>query len=288
MIKINNTIISNNHPIYFIAEIGINHNADLNNVYKLIKAAKLAGCNAVKFQKRNPEECVPKDQWFIQKDTPWGKMSYIDYKKKMEFTKNEYKKIISYCKKIQIDWFASCWDISSVKFMNSLNIPCFKIASASVTDLNLIKEIKKTRKPIIISTGMSTMKQINNAIKFLSQKNLAILHCNSSYPAKYEELNINFIKKLKKIYKNSIIGYSGHEVGLSPTIAAAVLGAKIIERHITLDKSMWGTDQQTSIEPLGFARLIKDIRTIERSLGKDKKILYESEKKVMKKLRIND
>ena len=143
MIKINNTIISNNHPIYFIAEIGINHNADLNNVYKLIKAAKLAGCNAVKFQKRNPEECVPKDQWFIQKDTPWGKMSYIDYKKKMEFTKNEYKKIISYCKKIQIDWFASCWDISSVKFMNSLNIPCFKIASPSVTDLNLIKEIKK-------------------------------------------------------------------------------------------------------------------------------------------------
>ena len=273
---------------YFIAEIGINHNGELENVFKLIQAAKLAGCDAVKFQKRNPKDCVPKSQWNVLKDTPWGRITYIDYKEKMEFSKKDYKKIIDYCKKTEIDWFASCWDISSVYLMEELKIPCYKIASASLTDLNLIKEIKKTNKPVILSTGASTLKQIKTAVKILGQKNLAILHCNSSYPANYEELNLNMIKKFKKIFPKSIIGYSGHEIGLSPSSAAVVLGAKIIERHITLDKSMWGTDQQASIEPLGFARLIKDIKTIEKSMGVEKKIVYVSEKKVMKKLRIND
>jgi len=277
-----------NSETYFIAEIGINHNGELKNVYKLIQAAKLAGCDAVKFQKRNPEHCVPKLQWNIMKDTPWGRMTYIDYKKKMEFSKNDYKKIINYCKAIEIDWFASCWDISSVKLMEKLKIPCYKIASASLTDLNLVKAIKKTNKPVILSTGASTLNQIKKVVNIIGQKKLAILHCNSSYPAKYEELNLNMIKKLKKIFPRSIIGYSGHEIGLSPSLAAVVLGAKIIERHITLDKSLWGTDQQTSIEPLGFARMIKDIRTIEKSLGVEKKIVYESEKKVMKKLRLYD
>ena len=272
---------------YFIAEIGINHNGDLRNAFKLIQAAKLAGCDAVKFQKRNPKECVPKNEWNTLRDTPWGKMTYIDYKEKIEFKENDYRKIINFCKKIDIDWFASCWDVTSVRLMEKLKIPCYKIASASLTDLKLLREIKKTKKPIILSTGMSTMKQIQIAVKILGEKNLAILHCNSSYPAKYEELNLNLIKKFKKIFPKSIIGYSGHEIGLSPSAAAVVLGAKIIERHITLDKSMWGTDQQASIEPLGFARLIKDIRTIEKSLGGQKKIVYTSEKKVMKKLRIN-
>ena len=272
---------------YFIAEIGINHNGDLRNAFKLIQAAKFAGCDAVKFQKRNPKECVPKNEWNTLRDTPWGKMTYIDYKEKIEFKENDYRKIINFCKKIDIDWFASCWDVTSVRLMEKLKIPCYKIASASLTDLKLLREIKKTKKPIILSTGMSTMKQIQIAVKILGEKNLAILHCNSSYPAKYEELNLNLIKKFKKIFPKSIIGYSGHEIGLSPSAAAVVLGAKIIERHITLDKSMWGTDQQASIEPLGFARLIKDIRTIEKSLGGQKKIVYTSEKKVMKKLRIN-
>ncbi len=276
-----------NSRTYFIAEIGINHNGDLKNALKLIQAAKLAGCDAVKFQKRNPKECVPKNEWNNLRDTPWGKMTYINYKEKIEFNKNDYKRIINYCKKIDIDWFASCWDISSVKFMEKLKIPCYKIASASLTDTRLLREIKKTKKPIILSTGMSTMKQILIAVKTLGQKNLAILHCNSSYPAKYEELNLNMIKKFKKIFSKSIIGYSGHEIGLSTSAAAVVLGAKIIERHITLDKSMWGTDQQASIEPLGYARLIKDVRTIEKSLGLEKKIVYPSEKKVMKKLRLN-
>ena len=273
--------------VFICAEIGINHNGSIDIAKKLIDLAVSSGCDAVKFQKRNPKECVPKNEWNTLRDTPWGKMTYIDYKEKIEFKENDYRKIINFCKKIDIDWFASCWDVTSVRLMEKLKIPCYKIASASLTDLKLLREIKKTKKPIILSTGMSTMKQIQIAVKILGEKNLAILHCNSSYPAKYEELNLNLIKKFKKIFPKSIIGYSGHEIGLSPSAAAVVLGAKIIERHITLDKSMWGTDQQASIEPLGFARLIKDIRTIEKSLGGQKKIVYTSEKKVMKKLRIN-
>ena len=288
MIKTKNSLIDKNSPTYFIAEIGINHNGDINNAFKLIEASKLAGCNAVKFQKRFPKLCVPRDQWDIKKKTPWGEMSYIDYKERMEFSKNDYRKIINLCKDLKIDWLASCWDIKSVDFMEELKIPFYKVASASITDLKLLKKIKNTKKPMIISTGMSTVSQIRKAVKCLGEKNLGILHCNSSYPAIYEELNLNFIKKLFKLFPKAIIGYSGHEKGLSTTIAAAVMGAKIIERHITLDKSMWGTDQLASIEPLGYARLIRDIRLIESSLGDGNKIVYDSEKDVMKKLRIKN
>ena len=288
MIKTNNSIIGKNSPAYFIAEIGINHNGDINNAFKLIEASKLAGCNAVKFQKRFPKECVPKNQWNIKKKTPWGEMSYIEYKERMEFSKKDYQKIINLCKDLKIDWLASCWDLKSVEFMEDLKIPFYKIASASITDIKLLKKIKSTKKPVIISTGMSTLDQIKKAVKCLGEKNLGILHCNSSYPAKYEELNLNFIKKLFKLFPKALIGYSGHEKGLSTTIAAAVMGAKIIERHITLDKSMWGTDQLASIEPLGFARVIRDIRLIEASLGDGKKIVYDTEREVMKKLRIKN
>jgi len=273
-------------PVYFIAEIGINHNGDLNNVFELIKASKLAGCDAVKFQKRSPRDCVPKNQWNIKKKTPWGVMSYIQYKEKMEFSKKDYLKIIDLCSKLDIDWSASCWDLKSIDFMQELNIPYYKVASASITDLKLLSKIKKTKKPVIISTGMSTLSQIKKAVNILGENKLGILHCNSSYPAKYEELNLSFIPKLKKIFPKAIIGYSGHEKGLSTTVAAAVLGAKIIERHITLDKSMWGTDQLASIEPLGYARVIRDIRLIESSMGDGKKVVYKSEHEVMKKLRI--
>lgn len=276
----------NNSKVYFIAEIGINHNGDVNNALKLIEEAKKAGCNSVKFQKRYPRDCVPKKMWNIKKSTPWGEMTYIDYKEKMELNKNDYKKIIKFCKELKIDWFASCWDLKSVDFMEELNIPYYKVASASLTHIDLLKKIKKTKKPVIISTGMSTFKQIKKAVRILGHKNLGILHCNSSYPAKYEELNLKLIPKLKKIFPKSIIGYSGHEKGLSSTVAAAVLGAKIIERHITLDKAMWGTDQLASIEPMGFARVIRDIRIIETALGKPRKVVFQSEKEVMKKLRM--
>ena len=273
---------------FFIAEIGINHNGDINNALRLIESAKLAGCDAVKFQKRTPELAVPKKQWDVIRDTPWGKIRYLDYKKKIEFGLKEFKIIDKFCKKIGIIWTASCWDIPSIDFIEKFRVKFHKLPSACLTDLSLLKKLKKTNKPIIISTGMSTEKQIQKAVDILSQKNLAILHCNSSYPAQNNELNLRYIERLKSKFKKSIIGYSGHEMNLSSSVAAVVLGAKIIERHITLDKTMWGTDQQASIEPLGFARLIKDVKTVEDSLGKPIKIVYPSEIKVMKKLRKYD
>ena len=270
---------------FFIAEIGINHNGDIKNALKLIESAKLAGCDAVKFQKRTPKIATPKSSWDVMRETPWGKMKYIDYKKKIEFEKREYDIIDKYCKKIDIIWTASCWDVPSVKFIEKYKVKFHKVPSACITDILLLKELKKTNKPVIISTGMSTEKQIKKAVNILSQKNLSILHCNSSYPAQNYQLNLRYIEKLKKTYKRSIIGYSGHEMNLSSSVAAVVLGAKIIERHITLDKSMWGTDQQASIEPLGFARLIKDVRAVEKSLGRPVKIIYPEEKVIMSKLR---
>jgi N-acetylneuraminate synthase len=270
---------------FFIAEIGINHNGDINKALKLIEASKLAGCDAVKFQKRTPKIATPKSSWDMLRDTPWGKMKYIDYKNKIEFNKKEYDVIDKYCKKLDILWTASCWDIPSIKFIEKYKVQFHKVPSACITDFNLLRELKNTKKPIIISTGMSTEQQIKKAVKILSQKNLSILHCNSSYPARNNELNLNYIKKLKNNFKKSIIGYSGHEMNLSSSVAAVVLGAKIIERHITLDRSMWGTDQRASIEPLGFARLIKDVRTVEEALGKPIKKVFSDEKKIMLKLR---
>ncbi len=270
---------------FIIAEIGINHNGNLENALKLIEAAKFAGCNAVKFQKRTPELCVPKDQWFVKRETPWGVMNYIDYKKKIEFNKKDYDQIDNYCKKIDILWTASCWDIQALKFIERYKVKFHKVASACITDIQLLKEIKKTKKPVIISTGMSTEKEIHQAVKIFDEKNLAILHCNSSYPAPTNQLNLLYIKTLKKKYENAIIGYSGHEMNLASSVAAVVLGAEIIERHITLDKTLWGTDQKASIEPLGLARLIKDIRVVEQSLGFEKKIIYDEELKIKKKLR---
>lgn len=270
---------------FFIAEIGINHNGDIQNALKLIESSKLAGCDAVKFQKRTPKIATPKSSWNIMRETPWGKMKYIDYKKKIEFGKKEYDIINKFCKKINILWTASCWDIPSVNFIEQYKVKFHKVPSACITDLDLLKELKKTNKPIIISTGMSTEKQIQRAVKIVSQKNLSILHCNSSYPAQNHQLNLKYIEKLKTTYKKSVIGYSGHEMNLSSSVAAVVLGAKIIERHITLDKSMWGTDQQASIEPIGFARLIRDVRNVENSLGKPVKIVYPEEKIIMSKLR---
>ena len=274
-----------NNKTFFIAEIGINHNGNIKTALDLIDAAKLAGCNAVKFQKRDPEICVPLEEWDIKRDTPWGVMRYIDYKKKIEFGKKEYNIIDKHCKKLSILWTASCWDTKSVDFIESYKVKFHKVASACITDINLLKKLKKTKKPVIISTGMSTEKEIRNAVNILTQKNLAILHCNSSYPAPNNQLNLRYITKLKSRFKKSVIGYSGHEINLSSSLASVVLGARIIERHITLDKSMWGTDQMSSIEPLGFARLIKDVRAVEESMGVSKKVIFPGERKMMKKLR---
>lgn len=283
--KIGNRVIGSEEPVFIIAEIGINHNGSLDNVFKLIDLSKETGCDAVKFQKRTPEIAVPKSQWDVQRETPWGIMSYLDYKKKIEFSIDQYKEIDRYCKKKDIFWFASCWDEQAVEDIASVNAVCFKIASASLTDKATINSMLKYSVPLIMSTGMSTMNEIEESLKNISRETIGLLHATSSYPCEYEELNLNMIKTLKERFPTHVIGYSGHESGLVSTSAAVALGAKIIERHITLDRAMWGTDQAASLGPNGFRTLVQHIRTVEKALGDGIKKVYESEISIRDKLR---
>ncbi|MFO7523909.1 MAG: N-acetylneuraminate synthase family protein [Ignavibacteriaceae bacterium] len=284
-IKIGNRFIGDEHSCFIIGEIGINHNGSVAIAKKIIEGAKSAGCDAVKFQKRTPEICTPKDQWYIERDTPWGRMTYIDYRYKVEFGVDEYSEIDKFCKEIGIIWFASCWDEEALHFIEQFNPPIYKTASASLTDLELLKYHKLLNKPVIMSTGMSTINDIEAGVKILGTDNILIAHATSSYPAKNDELNLKMILTLKDKYPSIPIGYSGHEVGLAPTWAAVSLGASFVERHITLDRAMWGTDQAASVEVGGFQRLISNIRDIEASLGDGVKKIYDSEIPVMKKLR---
>ncbi|KIZ14457.1 N-acetylneuraminate synthase family protein [Streptomyces natalensis] len=272
-------------PVYITGEIGINHNGDLENAFALIDAAADAGCDAVKFQKRTPEICTPRDQWDIERDTPWGRMTYIDYRHRVEFDEDGYRAIDEYCKKRGIAWFASPWDVESVAFLEKFEVPCYKVASASLTDDELLRAMRATGRTVILSTGMSTPKQIRHAVEVLGSDNILLCHATSTYPAKAEELNLRMINTLQDEYPNVPIGYSGHETGLQTTLAAVALGATFVERHITLDRAMWGSDQAASVEPGGLARLVRDIRTIEDSLGDGVKKVYESELGPMKKLR---
>jgi N-acetylneuraminate synthase len=284
-VKVGNRFIGDGEPVYVIAEIGINHNGSMDNVIKMIDGAKSAGCDAVKFQKRTPELCVPKDQWYIERDTPWGRMTYIDYRHKVELTYDNYKTVDEYCNKIGMDWFASCWDEESVDFLEQFNPKLYKAASASLTDISLLKKKKATGKPLMISTGMSTMEEIEKAVSEIGTDNLMIAHSTSTYPCALEELNLKVIRTLKEKYPSVPIGYSGHETGLSPSWAAVALGACFVERHITLDRAMWGTDQAASVEVSGFQRLVANIRDIEKSLGDGVKKVYDSELGPRKKLR---
>jgi N-acetylneuraminate synthase len=269
-----------------IGEIGINHNGSIKTALKLIKECKKAGVDVVKFQKRNPDICVPEDQKNILKDTPWGQMTYLKYKKTIEFEKKQYDIIDRFCKKIGIQWTASVWDIPSFHFINSYSVPFIKIPSALITNSKLIEEIKMfSVHPIIISGGMSTIAELDQAVRWLGNKLYGILHCNSSYPCDYSEIDIRVIDMLKQKYSDIIIGYSGHEVDLLPTIVAVSAGAKIIERHVTIDRTMWGTDQQASLEIIELSNLVSTIRNIEIILGKSELTVYPSEIIVMKKLR---
>jgi N-acetylneuraminate synthase len=272
------------NPVYIIAEIGLNHNGDLGIAKKLIDAAALAGCDAVKFQKRTPELCVPPEQRNIMRETPWGTMMYIDYRYRVEFEFEQYAEIDRYCLEKGLDWFASCWDEPSVDFIEQFAPVCYKMASASLTDQALLRHTAATGRPIILSTGMSTMEEIRQAVAMLVPKKLLLAHATSTYPCPHEELNLRMIQSLKKEF-SCPIGYSGHEVGLQTTCAAVVLGATFVERHITLDRAMWGSDQAASVEPSGFARLVRDIRVIEKALGDGIKKVYESELPIRKKLR---
>jgi N-acetylneuraminate synthase len=277
--------IGNGQPCYVIAEIGINHNGSVEIAKKLIDGAVEANCNAVKFQKRTPEICVPKDQWNKMRDTPWGHMTYIDYKKKIEFGPDEYAEIDRYCSEKGIDWFASCWDEPSVDFIEQFNPVLYKMASASLTDHALLKKVKAAGKPIILSTGMSTLDEIKEAVGFLGLDNLLIAHSTSSYPCPPAELNLRMINTLQKMYPNTPIGYSGHETGLATTLAAVSIGASFVERHYTLDRAMWGSDHAASVETGGMVRLMKDIRDIETALGDGVKVVYQSEMEPRKRLR---
>jgi N-acetylneuraminate synthase len=283
-IALGERLIGGAQPAYIVAEIGLNHNGSVDIAKQLIDAAVLAGCDAVKFQKRTPEVCVPPEQRDVLRETPWGLITYLQYRYKVELGKDDYAEIDRYCRARSISWFASCWDEASVDFVEQFNPACFKIASASLTDDNLLRHYRKTGKPLIASTGMSTMAQIDHAVEVLGRQDLILLHATSTYPSKLEELNLRVIPRLIERY-GVPIGYSGHEVGLYTTLAAVVLGACVIERHITLDRAMWGSDQAASVEPQGFARLVKDIRAVEAGLGDGVKRVYESEIPVMRKLR---
>ncbi|MEW6532164.1 MAG: N-acetylneuraminate synthase family protein [Thermodesulfobacteriota bacterium] len=278
--------IGDGHPVYIIAEIGINHNGDPEIARKLIDAAVLAGASAVKFQKRTPELCVPSEQRDILRETPWGLITYMDYRYKVEFGQSEYTEIDRYCKERGIPWFSSSWDEPSVEFMEQFDPICHKVASACLSDDNLLRTINATGRPVILSTGMSTLEQIRHAVSLLDPERLLLAHCTSTYPCGIGELNLRMIRTLKAEFECPV-GYSGHEVGLPPSYAAVALGANFVERHITLDRAMWGTDQAASVEPWGFMRLVRDIRVIEQAMGDGVKKVYDSELPLIEKLRLN-
>ena len=282
-IKIGNRCVGDREPCFVVSEIGINHNGDIELAKRLIDAAVLAGCDAVKFQKRTIEVVFTSEELALNRESSFGTTNG-DLKRGLEFGQKEYEIIDTYCKERDILWFASCWDEGSVDFIDQFDPPCYKIASACLTDDNLLKHTQSKGKPILLSTGMSTMDQIRHAVEVLGLDDLVVLHCTSTYPSTPEELNLFMIKTLQREF-DCPIGYSGHEVGLATTLAAVVLGAKVIERHITLDRAMWGSDQAASVEPHGFARLVRDIRVFEKALGDGVKRVYESEVPIMNKLR---
>ena len=276
------------NKIYIIAEIGINHNGSIDVAKQLIDIAHVAGCDAVKFQKRNPDVCVPEHQKSVMRETPWGKMTYLEYKYKVEFGDSEYNEIDQYCKQKGIDWSASPWDLDSLDFLNKYNLSFIKIPSALLNNLDLISEAAKTAKKLILSTGMSTIEEVDTAVEAIKASNsncdFALLHCNSSYPAPNEDLNLRCIKTLQDRY-NCEVGYSGHEFGLTTSIASLCMGATIIERHITLDRTMWGTDQMCSVEPQGLIKLVRGVKELNQALGDGVKRVTETELPIKDKLR---
>jgi N-acetylneuraminate synthase len=284
-IKLGDRLVGDGHPVFIIAEIGINHNGDLGIAKQMIDAAVHAGADAVKFQKRMPEIATPPDQQTQMRETPWGYITYLEYRHKVEFNEEQYYEIEKYCKQQGITWLVSVWDQPSVDFMEKFDTPAYKVPSASLTDDSLIRKARATGKPLILSTGMSTMEQIHQGVKVAGEKDLVLMHCTSTYPCEPEELNLKMVETLRREFPNIPIGYSGHEVGLVPSAVAVALGACMVERHMTLDRAMWGTDQAASVEPGGFERLIKYIRVSEAALGDGVKKVYASEQSSLKKLR---
>ena len=283
-IKIADSRVGDGNPCFIIAEIGLNHNGDIELAKKLIDVAFVSGCNAVKFQKRTPELCVPLEQRNMMRETPWGYITYMEYRYKVEFGVEQYREIDRYCREKGIVWFASVWDEEAVEFIEQFDVPCYKVASASLTDDKLLRHVKRTNRPVILSTGMSTIEEVDHAVDVLGKNDLILMHTCSAYPAKYEELNLRIIPMLRRRY-DVPVGYSGHETGLPSTVAAVALGACMVERHVTLDRAMWGSDQAASLEPNGINRLVRDIRLVEMSLGSDVKEVQPREIPLIQRLR---
>ncbi len=283
-IRFGGRLVGDGHPTCIVAEIGINHNGDLGIARQLIDAAVHAGVDAVKFQKRTPELCIPVEQRDLMRDTPWGYISYLEYRRRVEFGYDEFVEIDRHCRSRGVPWFASVWDEPSVDFLEPFEPIGYKIPSAALTDQNLLRHARATDRPIVLSTGMSTMEQIRQAVQAIGEDNLILLHTTSTYPCDPDELNLTMIQTLRREFPCPI-GYSGHEVGLVPSVVAVALGACMVERHITLDRAMWGSDQAASVEPGGFERLVKYIRVTEKALGDGIKRVYRSELPSLRKLR---
>lgn len=284
-VSIGSRVIGGGRPAYVIAEIGLNHNGDVDIAKRLIDVAAKAGADAVKFQKRTPEISTPEHMRGVLRETPWGTMTYFEYRHRIEFGRDEYVEIGDHATMLGLDWFASPWDVPSVEFLEDLNVVAHKVASASLTDAELLVALRETGKPIILSTGMSTIEQIDRALDTLGTDRVVLMHATSTYPLEPEEANLRMISTLRDRYPGIPVGYSGHERGLQISLAAVALGAVAVERHITLDRTMWGSDHAASLEPTGLEHLVRDIRVIERALGDGVKRVFDSERAPMAKLR---
>lgn len=282
-VRIGKSEVGDGCPCYIIAEIGINHNGDIETAKKLIDLARVSGCDAVKFQKRTIEVVYSPAELAAPRESPFGETN-ADLKYGLEFEFEDYEEIDRYCREKNIPWFASCWDEASVDFIDKFDVPCYKIASACLTDDDLLRYTRSKGKPIILSTGMSTLEQIDHAVEVLGKKDLVILHATSTYPAEFAELNLSVIPMLKQRY-GIPVGYSGHETGIPTTVAVIALGACVVERHITLDRAMWGSDQAASLGPGGLIKVVSGIRVMETAMGDGIKRVFEREKLIVKKLR---
>ena len=282
-VKIADKYIGEDCPCFIIAEIGINHNGSVDLAKKMIDIAVTTGCDAVKFQKRTVDVVYTKEELAKERHSIFGNTNG-DLKRGLEFNYDDYKEIDDYCKKKNILWFASCWDEKSVDFIEQFNPPCYKIASASLTDDNLLKHTRSKGKPILLSTGMSTMEEIKHAVNILGKEDLVIYHCTSTYPSNAEETNLKAIATFKEEF-NCPIGYSGHERGVTPSVLAVALGACSVERHITTDRTNWGSDQAASLEMAGLYHMVRDIRQVPALLGNGEKVVYPREIPIIEKLR---
>ena len=285
-IQIGNHLVGDGHPTYIVGEVGINHNGDIEVARKLIEMAKWAGADAVKFQKRTPQVSTPADQQTKMRETPWGYIPYLEYRHKVEFGLDEYRQIDEHCRRIGIDWFVSVWDEPAVEFMEEHFEPIvYKLPSAALTDHALIRKVRATGRPLILSTGMSLMEEIYTAVGAAGTESLLLCHTTSTYPCPEDELNLRMVETLRRTFPAIPVGYSGHEVGLLPTVIAVAFGASFAERHITLDRAMWGSDQAASVEPGGLFQLVKNIRLVPGALGDGVKKVYPSEAGARDKLR---